>query len=105
MSFNKYKIGQRVRVNLGFPGLTFRQIKGTVIDIDPTSSIADRYLIEYNDTDLIPPKDWHFEPELELDEEIPVSLYINTKCECGSASLGYGEGSFHSEWCPSFKKY
>ena len=66
-----------------------------------------KYLVVYDEENLIPPDGWHYGDDLEafLDEQLP-SGKENEKltekkddvkvCTCGAASIG---APFHSPWC------
>lgn len=89
--------GDRVR-------LTFKtDVYGIIIDSmwdgDGWSvSGSDRmlFLVLHEGNDLIPPKEWYYDYELELVPLVPRIV----KCECGADSANSKE---HYTWCPKNK--
>lgn len=63
-----------------------------------------RYQVRYDDTDLVPPIDWHEETDLVLIEDLPGGNTEQTepKCECGVDSVMVN--GIHSDWCQLYKE-
>lgn len=61
--------------------------------IQPTFWSNTEYLVEYEDADLIPHKDWHTEETLELVVSYEDRLL---KCDCGGAKTSTDH---HYSWC------
>lgn len=86
--------------------LTFKEeVTGIVMDVDIDSMLGlqvNRYLIKYDDTDLVPPQDWHEELELELTYQLPSKKVKAITCECGVSKVM--RNGKHSSYCPLYNR-
>lgn len=67
--------------------------------LDP-NSMCEKYIVKFDDKDLLPPEMDYFWSEIEhIDNSAVENLFL--KCECGVDFLGMG---IHSDWCPKYHK-
>lgn len=92
--------------------------EGTIVRIVPQHNGIDKYMVEFDDANLIPNRMEYSKDQLTLltEDAGPVGLpfgvkkprmpevkkYEPPKCECGVRFVR--DGGLHSDWCPLYKR-
>ena len=80
------------------------EVRGTIVDSRSVGAFGYsgmEFQVEYDDKNLIPPRDWHVEGFLELElqegKENDLPKWSPKTCTCGVQFVRHG--GLHSDWC------
>ncbi len=103
MSFN---LSDRVKNKAGHKGLIIRIVPQ--YDHVNKKPLKDHYMVEFDDTTLIPNRLSYLAIDIEVvtedvvEEKPPAApANVGIKCECGVDFVRHG--GKHSDWCPKYK--